>query len=116
MLYFKNFDPNTHIYKAYALDVDKIELPGLLMELSKKYFKQLGRAEVVTKEDSNSAEQLTKVVSQCISCFTVYDKEYGDATANIKKNTAFKDLPVDYKCAVCDAPKSNFKSVELTIL
>ncbi|WBU90115.1 rubredoxin [Cellulophaga omnivescoria] len=116
VLHFKNFDPNTHIYKAYALDVDKIELPGLLMELSKKYFKQLGRTDVITAEDNNKAEQLVKAVHQCMSCFTVYDEEYGDTTFNIPPNTAFTDLPENYKCSVCDAPKSNYKSVELTVL
>ena len=38
VLYSENFDPNTRVYKTYAQDVDKIELPPLLMELSQLYF------------------------------------------------------------------------------
>ena len=35
LLYAKNFDPNTREYIMHVQDVDKVELPGLLMELSK---------------------------------------------------------------------------------
>ena len=43
--YFKDFDPNTRQYLIYAQDVDKKELPNLLIELSKAYFQQLGQKE-----------------------------------------------------------------------
>ncbi|WP_158974892.1 rubredoxin [Cellulophaga sp. L1A9] len=115
VLYFKNFDPNTQVYKVYAQDVDKIELPGLLMELSKKYFKQLGQ-EIIKKEESkNTTEQLVREVYHCTSCFTVYDKEYGDVKAGILAGTSFADLPEDYCCQVCDAKKSNFDKIELQL-
>jgi hypothetical protein len=42
LLYAKNFDPNTREYLTYVQDIDKNELPGLLMELSQMYFEQLG--------------------------------------------------------------------------
>ena len=42
VLYCKNFNPNQLEYITYAQDVDRIELPGLLMELSQLYFEQLG--------------------------------------------------------------------------
>jgi rubredoxin len=113
VLHFKNFDPNTQIYEAYAHDVDKIELPGLLMELSKKYFEQLGRVEIKSEEQTNDVDVLLKKVHQCLSCFTVYDEEYGDENSNIAKGTIFKDLPSNYICPVCEAPKSNFEKKEL---
>ncbi|MGB3151615.1 MAG: rubredoxin, partial [Maribacter sp.] len=40
VLHFEHFDPNSQKYITYAQDIDKIELPGLLMELSKMYFDQ----------------------------------------------------------------------------
>src|SRR5690606_20080331 len=40
LLFARNFDPNTREYKMYAQDVDRVELPGLLMELSRMYFEQ----------------------------------------------------------------------------
>lgn len=109
VLHFKNFDPNTQVYEAYAHDVDKIELPGLLMELSKNYFKQLGQVER-TKEIANKAiDQLTREVYQCSSCYTVYDEVYGDAQAEIAAGTLFNDIPENYTCPVCDSAKANFE-------
>ena len=45
LLYAQNFDPNTRNYVIHVQDVDKVELPGLLIELSKMYFSQLGEKE-----------------------------------------------------------------------
>jgi len=113
VLHFDNFDPNSQKYSAYAHDVDKIELPGLLMELSKKYFAQLGRVvdkkEITTRID----EPPTQLVYQCESCFTVYDKVYGDQKAGIAVNTSFEELPSAYSCPVCEAPKSEFRQTAL---
>ena len=114
-MHFKNFDPNTNIYEAYAYDVDKIELPGLLMELSKNYFKQLGHIEIKKEEVKNPADQSIKMVYQCTSCFTVYDETYGDAKAGIEKETLFDAVPDTYTCSVCEAPKSNFEKKELQL-
>lgn len=115
VLYFKNFDPNTNIYKAYAHDVDKIELPGLLMELSKNYFKQLGHVEAKKEETEKPIEQATREVYQCKSCFTVYDEVYGDAAANIEAGTLFNDLSENYSCPVCESSKSNFEKRALQV-
>ncbi|MBU3026789.1 rubredoxin [Zobellia galactanivorans] len=113
VLHFENFDPNTQKYLAYAQDVDKIELPGLLMELSKKYFDQLGREVEKTEAPKKAIEQETKTIHQCQSCFTVYDPLYGDSIAEIPVGTAFEDLPETYACSVCEAPKSQFEKAEL---
>lgn len=116
VLYFKNFDPNTQIYEAYANDVDKIELPGLLMELSKKYFDQLGHTEEKQKVIKKTEEASSRIVYQCQSCFTVYDMLYGEPKAGIAAGTVFKDLPESYVCAVCDSPKSQFEKTELELI
>ncbi|QCX01726.1 rubredoxin [Aggregatimonas sangjinii] len=116
VLHFENFDPNTQEYISYAQDIDKIELPGLLMELSKKYFEQLG---MPSKKDEvkpqSSHGHSNRVVYQCEACLTVYDTLYGDTKAGIAEGTVFKDLPGEYSCSVCDAPKKNFKRVELQV-
>ncbi|QWX83527.1 rubredoxin [Cellulophaga sp. HaHaR_3_176] len=115
VLHFKNFDPNTHIYEAYAHDVDKIELPGLLMELSKKYFEQLGHIEIKDLAPKNKTEDILRSVYQCVSCYTVYDEVYGDESAEIKAGTLFDQLPDNYCCPVCTSQKSNFKIKELQL-
>ena len=112
VLYSKNFDPNTQEYIAYAQDVDKIELPGLLMELSRMYFEQLGAItpSSSTKSDANDAPELSEVY-QCQNCMTLYDSTYGDEQSGILPNTPFEKLPDDYCCGVCEGEKKYFKKI-----
>ena len=114
VLYCENFNPNTQKYNVYAQDVDKIELSGLLMELSKMYFDQFGN-EIVDEEDQEKNKKILKKTSvyQCQDCLTVYDDLYGDENANIKAGTAFQDLTEDYKCSVCEASTKAFKLIEI---
>jgi rubredoxin len=112
VLYSKKFDPNTQEYIAYAQDVDKIELPGLLMELSRMYFDQLGAITPSsnTKSNANEAPKLSEV-HQCSNCMTLYDSAYGDERFGITQNTSFENLPEDYCCSVCEGEKKLFKKV-----
>ena len=117
VLHFENFDPNSLKYQALAQDVDKIELPGLLMELSKKYFEQLGFASGVsaTLENKSEKDKEARTVYQCSKCLTVFDESYGDEKSGIPAGTTFENLPSNYICPVCEGPKSNFSSVSLEI-
>ncbi|WP_075340684.1 rubredoxin domain-containing protein [Tenacibaculum agarivorans] len=109
LLHAKNFDPNTQEYIMYVQDVDKIELPGLLMELSKLYFEQLGTEKDTTTQKKEKKEVIEDEIYQCSECLTVYNKEYGDVTQHIAPNTPFEDLPDSYECSVCQAPKESFE-------
>ena len=113
LLYAKDFDPNSREYIMHVQDVDKVELPGLLMELSQLYFDQLGseKEEIATTEVQKETRELE--VYQCQDCFTVYNEAYGDITQNIPQNTRFENLPKNYKCSLCEAPKTSFKKVLL---
>jgi len=114
VLYCKNFNPNTREYLIYAQDVDKMELPVLLMELSKLYFENLGNINLdSTNENKNDDYAVEKEVYQCEECLTVYDTEYGDSKFNIKPGTLFESLPTNYKCAVCEASKEAYKLVKI---
>ncbi|MGB5420318.1 rubredoxin [Algibacter sp.] len=89
-------------------DVDKVELPGLLMELSHLYFEQLGterEVDVKTVVKETTEEE----VYQCSDCMTMYNEIYGDITQNIPPKTTFESLPETYECSLCEAPKSSFK-------
>ncbi|MEP3837621.1 MAG: rubredoxin [Algibacter sp.] len=113
LLYAKNFDTNTREYITHVQDVDKVELPGLLMELSQLYFEQLGSER--EEEDQNLAiqETIEEEVYQCSDCMTIYDETYGDLTQNIPAQTPFDALPSTYQCSLCEGPKSNFKKIVL---
>jgi rubredoxin len=44
----------------------------------------------------------------CQICGYVYDPALGDPSQNIKPGTPFEELPEDWVCPVCAAPKSMF--------
>ncbi|MGD8782496.1 MAG: rubredoxin [Ignavibacteria bacterium] len=45
---------------------------------------------------------------QCHTCGYIYDEEKGDPDQGVKPGTKFEDIPEDWRCPSCDAPKSNF--------
>ncbi len=113
LLYAKNFDPNTRKYILHVQDVDKVELPGLLMELSQLYFDQLG-SEIEEEKSIEFQKEITELeVYQCSDCLTIYDENIGDITQNFSKGTMFSELPKTYECSLCEAPKSNFEKIVL---
>ena len=107
LLYAKNFDPNTRDYIMHVQDVDKVELPGLLMELSQLYFEQLGTERDEGEITTPIKQLLEEEVYQCKDCLTIYNEIYGDMTQNIEPNTLFENLPKSYECSLCEAPKSS---------
>lgn len=113
LLYAKNFDPNTRQYIMHVQDIDMVELPGLLMELSQLYFEQLGTEREDETIQTIAKESVEEEVYQCTDCMTIYNEVYGDITQNIKPNTPFKNLPSDYECSLCEAPKSSFEKTVL---
>ena len=44
----------------------------------------------------------------CTICGYVYDPEVGDDMADIPAGTSFEDLPEDWVCPECGAPKDMF--------
>jgi rubredoxin len=108
VLYAKNFDPNTKEYIVIAQDVDKLELPTILIELSKKYFEELGNSVLEVNTTTIKKELKEQDIHQCKECLTLYNSEYGDNSQGIEKGVLFKDLPEDYCCPLCEAPKTNY--------
>ncbi|QXP59371.1 rubredoxin [Olleya sp. HaHaR_3_96] len=111
--YAKNFDPNTRAYIMHVQDVDKVELPGLLMELSQLYFDQLGN-EREKEKIAETQKVTTKLeVYQCQDCLTIYDEAFGDITQDIPPKTVFKLLLETYECSLCEGSKANFEKIIL---
>jgi len=54
-------------------------------------------------------EEMTKY--RCTVCGYIYDPEIGDQP-RAKPGTAFEDLPGDWVCPVCGAPKDMFEKIE----
>ncbi|CAM1358098.1 rubredoxin [Tenacibaculum xiamenense] len=112
LLYAKNFDPNTREYLTNVREVDKEELPDLLIELSRLYFEQLGsekEVEYTKVEESNEEVE----VYQCKHCQSVYEEQYGDKAQDIPPNTPFENLDENYKCPLCESSKDSFEKIVL---
>lgn len=49
---------------------------------------------------------------QCNICPYVYDPEVGDPDNGVPPGTAWEDLPEDWVCPLCQAPKDEFTALE----
>ncbi len=47
---------------------------------------------------------------KCVLCGYVYDPDIGDVDGGIKAGTPFEELPDDWVCPLCGAPKDQFES------
>ncbi|SKA80020.1 rubredoxin [Desulfobaculum bizertense] len=45
----------------------------------------------------------------CTLCGYVYDPEQGDPDNGVAPGTSFDDLPDDWVCPICGAPKTDFE-------
>ena len=45
----------------------------------------------------------------CTICDYVYDPAKGDPENGVAQGTKFEDLPDDWVCPICGAPKSDFE-------
>ena len=119
VVYAKNFNPNTRSYVVYAQDIDKMDLPGLLMELTKKYFTNLGNEDEVLEKPGSlnlEDEKVVLEVHQCNNCMTIYDPSVGDSEAGIEVGTFFEDLPSNYRCSVCDSGLEDFSPTNMEFI
>lgn len=49
---------------------------------------------------------------ECTVCGYIYDPAEGEPDNGYEPGTAFADLPADYECPLCGAPKEDFEKVE----
>ncbi|WP_303856784.1 rubredoxin [Allisonella histaminiformans] len=49
---------------------------------------------------------------RCKVCGWIYDEAKGDPDNGIAPGTRFKDLPAEFICPLCGAPKEEFEVVE----
>jgi len=48
---------------------------------------------------------------QCTICGYIYDPEKGDTESGIPAGTPFEELPGDWVCPECGAPKEDFEKI-----
>ncbi len=49
---------------------------------------------------------------RCTICGYIYDPEKGDSDSGVAPGTAFENLPDDWVCPQCGAPKDAFEVVK----
>ncbi|QMW02068.1 rubredoxin domain-containing protein [Spirosoma foliorum] len=113
----ENFNPNSRTYRLFEKGLFKLHLPNQLNRLCRKFnarrLEEDGETVRIDTEKTESSPNKATSIYQCPHCFTVYDEQYGDTRSNIPAGTRFDQLPVDYQCSTCDAPKAELR--ELTV-
>ena len=69
------------------------------------YFKEIDKT-----NEKKEEKKMDKYV--CDVCGYVYDPELGDPDNGVPAGTAFEDVPDDWVCPVCGAPKTSFSKEE----
>lgn len=58
---------------------------------------------------SFTQKEVVLEIYRCKDCWTVYDPKFGDLEQNVPELTSWNSLLEDYRCPVCDNPKSRFE-------
>lgn len=49
---------------------------------------------------------------RCILCGYIYDPQVGDPDGGVSAGTSFENLPVEWVCPLCGAPKDQFEPTD----
>ena len=82
--------------------------------MSYDYYHQVKRGTTPKTAPVHVEEESRNRVAKykCTICGYIYDPEAGDPDSGIKPGTPFEELPDDWVCPVCGAPKSDFERIE----
>jgi rubredoxin len=113
--YTEDFDPNGRTKKFFARNILKVNLKEQLRrsvlfynKSNEEHFEILEEKIAIPKPQNDSYS-----VMQCSTCYTIYDKNYGDTLNHIESGIAFENLPESYCCSVCGSDKTGFKALEM---
>ena len=62
--------------------------------------------------ETKNEEKTNMKKYECPVCGLIYDEEKGSPENGIAPGTKWEDVPDDYECSICGAPKSTFKEVK----
>jgi rubredoxin len=107
--YAQDFDPNRAQYHLFVGPVRRESLPNALLELSRRYSRQINtgpqnETKVFETDDPLGGDH----IHRCGECLTTYNRRYGEPSAGIQAGTPFEALPDDYACYVCSAGRDQF--------
>lgn len=111
----KDFNPNERTGYAFSKDNPRFLLAEQLRRAVLSYYNyhgEKGSGEIILPGKKAEEEINDNIAYQCKNCFTVYDEKIGDPENGIDPDTLFEQLPANYTCSVCDAPKEDFVPVK----
>lgn len=120
--YTEDFNPNGRTKKYFAKNILRFNLSeqvrrNVLLFNNMAAENQIFEAGMRdNSETPEKAKPVREVVQKCKYCGTIYHPDFGDILNGIEPNIAFKDLPETYYCPTCEAPKSDFKAVEIEVI
>ena len=77
----------------------------------KKTMDAFVRASILRAEQEIGGEATETVKWKCGACDYIYDARMGDPSCEIQPGALFQDLPEDWVCPVCGAPKNTFQRI-----
>ena len=106
-----NFNPNERTGFETGKNIFKFMLPAklrktIILFYEHQHNKNEKIKELIKKKPKIVAEK--EFVHQCPHCLTIYDTLSGELENNIMPGTGFEQLPANYCCPLCDAPKEEF--------
>ncbi|MEQ9364945.1 MAG: rubredoxin [Leptospirales bacterium] len=122
----KDFLRNQEHWRKFAGNLSARNLVQAVAELRRRFYDQVAvpsheRGEALSGPTTvdgeepaprflNAARDAAALrIHVCPRCFTRYDPRYGDERGGVPVETEFEDLPADYKCQVCEAPRGTFR-------
>jgi len=114
VLHTKGFNANSRVLVPYKQGVAKKALPKILKELCDDFYDLKAddggfpADRLVTRLPEVSEGGPIHQQFQCKHCLSIYDPTYGDALAEVLPGLEFADLPENYTCSLCGAPKKEF--------
>lgn len=112
VLYANDFTSHSLQWQVFASNISVKEVAATIMDLCQVYYSKVGLSSPQMISEEVPVLVPSHNVYQCPDCLTIYNPEYGDATATIPPGTSFQELPDTYTCSLCEAPITSFVVVE----
>jgi rubredoxin len=119
----KDFNPNERTGKVFSKGNLKFLLPEQLRRAILLFYSHQNNSIAGTKTatlpnrpEPAPAPAKHLPVYQCQHCLSVYNENIGEPGKGIHAGTLFENLPEDFCCDLCDAPKNDFTKIDLAEL
>jgi rubredoxin len=114
----KDFNPNERTGTVFSKGIVKFLLREQLRRAILSFYNHHQTLPASLPKTPGIKKQLpgTKLrhtgLHQCRHCLSVYDENAGEPVKGIAAGTGFDQLPADYHCELCEAPKPDFVKLE----